>query len=419
MSASLTGLRRALDGVALPLKATAFRRIWSASLFANLGQQVQLVAAAWAMVELAVPSNFVALIQTAAMLPVMLLALPAGAFADLHDRRRVAIAGLLICASGAALLFTLALIGRLTPHWLLCGCFVSGIGFALLSPAWQSSVREQVGSEALPAAIALYAVSANLARCAGPAVGGVIVAGLGISTAFGINVVMYLPMILALSFWRREQVAQLGSDASVYGAIHMGVLYMARSPPVRRIVFRALLSAVGSIAILSLAPLVASEQLRVGAGVFGLLLAGFGAGAAASIFLVGPIRQRWTPQLIIGVCGGVLAAALLTVAFSHSILLSSSAMALAGAGWMLSMSIFNLGVQLSAAPWVTGRMLAMFSASVACGMAGGAWAWGTLAARFGLMRALFVAALFVLATLVIGLAVPLPTTEVSHSGQKL
>lgn len=164
---------RSADGITAPLRYATFRRIWLASLLSNLGILIQGVGAAWAMTQMTSSADKVALVQTALLLPVMLISMPAGAIADMYDRRVVALVALGIAFAGAAALTVVAWLGLVTPNLLLVLCFVVGSGMALMGPAWQSSVSEQVPSEVLlPAAIALNGISYNIARSVGPAIGG-------------------------------------------------------------------------------------------------------------------------------------------------------------------------------------------------------------------------------------------------------
>ena len=130
----------------------------------NLGILIQGVGAAWAMTQMTSSADKVALVQTALMLPIMLISMPAGAIADMHDRRIVALVSLAIALTGATALTVLAWLNLVTPNLLLALCFVVGSGMALFGPAWQSSVSEQVPPETLPAAVALNGISYNIAR---------------------------------------------------------------------------------------------------------------------------------------------------------------------------------------------------------------------------------------------------------------
>src|ERR1700737_569354 len=125
----------AADSVAAPLRHAVFRRIWLASLLSNLGLLIQGVGAAWAMTQMTSSADKVALVQTALMLPVMLISMPAGAIADMYDRRIVALVSLSISLSAATTLSVLAWLGLVTPQILLAFCFIVGSGMALSAPA--------------------------------------------------------------------------------------------------------------------------------------------------------------------------------------------------------------------------------------------------------------------------------------------
>src|SRR6201990_87897 len=194
----MTESPRRADSITAPLRHAIFRRIWLASLLSNLGILIQGVGAAWAMTQMTSSADKVALVQTALMMPIMLISMPAGAIADMHDRRIVTMVALSISLVGATSLTTLAWLGLITPNILLAFCFVVGTGMALMGPAWQSSVSEQVPSEALPAAVALNGISFNIARSFGPAIGGVIVATAGAVAAFAANALLYIPLLVVL-----------------------------------------------------------------------------------------------------------------------------------------------------------------------------------------------------------------------------
>ena len=179
-------------GTFSPLRYAVFRRIWMASLLSNLGLLVLGVGAAWAMTKISSSTGMVALVQTSLMLPVALVSTPAGAIADMFDRRIVGLVALSIALAGSISLSALAWLGVMTPTLLLVSCFIIGSGMALFGPAWQASVSEQVPAEALPAAVALNGISYNIARSFGPAIGGVVVASAGAVAAFITNALLYL-----------------------------------------------------------------------------------------------------------------------------------------------------------------------------------------------------------------------------------
>src|SRR5580658_10147255 len=223
----------ATDGVAAPLRHTIFRRIWLASLLSNFGLLIQAVGAAWAMTQMTSSADKVALVQTALMLPVMLISMPAGAIADMYDRRIVSMASLAIALVGATALTVLAWLGLITPTTLLAFCFIVGSGMALFGPAWQSSVSEQVPTETLPSAVALNGISYNIARSFGPAIGGIIVAAAGAVAAFAANAILYVPLFTVLFLWRRDILPSRLPRERLNRAIVSGVRYIYNSPSIR------------------------------------------------------------------------------------------------------------------------------------------------------------------------------------------
>src|SRR5665213_2403716 len=216
----------AADSLAAPLRPAVFRRIWLASLLSNLGLLIQGVGAAWAMTQMATSADDVALVQTALMLPIMLISMPAGAIADMYDRRIVALVSLGIALSGATALSVLAWLHLITPQILLAFCFVVGSGMALFGPAWQSSVSEQVPAETLPSAVALNGISYNIARSFGPAIGGIVVATAGAVAAFAANAVLYIPLLIVLFLWRRTSAPSRLPRERLNRAMVAGAVWM-------------------------------------------------------------------------------------------------------------------------------------------------------------------------------------------------
>src|ERR1700736_357262 len=280
------------DGVAAPLRHAVFRRIWLASLLSNLGLLIQAVGAAWAMTQMTSSADMVALVQTALMLPVMLISMPAGAIADMYDRRIVALVSLTIALAGATALSVLAWLGLVTPHILLALCFVVGSGMALFGPAWQSSVSEQVPAETLPSAVALNGISYNIARSFGPAIGGIVVATAGAVAAFAANAVLYVPLLVVLFLWRRTSEPSRLPRERLNRAIVSGVRYIANSPAIKIVLTRTFVTGVIGGSVSALMPLVARDLLHGGAQTYGIMLGAFGMGAVIRAVSITVARNR-------------------------------------------------------------------------------------------------------------------------------
>ncbi len=390
-----------------PLRERIYLRIWSASVVSNFGQLILGVGAAWEMTRLTTSASFVALVQTALMLPLMLVSVPAGAIADMFDRRKIAIVGLSFATLCAAVLTTLAFNGLTTPWVLLIFCSLIGAGVALYSPAWGASIPEQVSPQHLPAAIALGSISYNLARSFGPAVGGVIVLAAGARAAFLTNSLAYLPLLTAFVLWRRKSTVPRLPPERIDRAIVGGARYALHSSPVRAAMVRAFSFGLAGAAGSALVPLVARDLLKGNASTYGLLLGCSGVGAVAGALLVSKARERLTHEQAYRLCACTGGAMVLVIGLSHVLILTAAAMVIAGMANMLAIALLNVSVQLSVPRWVAGRALAGFQASLTGGIALGAGMWGHVTAQRGIEIAFLASGVALILTPLIGLLMPL------------
>jgi MFS family permease len=398
----------AAEGIAAPLKHAVFRRIWLASLLSNLGLMINGVGAAWAMTQMTSSADMVALVQTALMLPIMLLSLAAGAMADMYDRRVVGLVALSIGLTGAITLSVLAYIGAITPNSLLMFCFMIGSGMALFGPAWQASVSEQVPPDTLPSAVALNGISYNIARSFGPALGGLIVAAGGAVAAFVANVLLYIPLLTVLYLWRRTLEPSRLPPERLRRAVVSGVRYIVHSPPIRVVLYRTLVTGIAGGSVLALLPLVARDILKGDAQTYGLMLGCFGMGGVLGALNISSVRKHLSSERAIRLCALTMGIAIGVMALSHHSVLTGAALVVAGISWMVSVTLFNIGVQLSTPRWVAGRALAAYQAAIAGGVAIGSWLWGHVANGVGVDKALMIAGttMFLSPLLVIWLRMP-------------
>ena len=394
-----------------PLGHPLFRRIWFASLTSNLGLMVMGVGAAWAMTEMTNSPEMVALVQASLMLPVALVSAPAGAAADMFDRRIVSLIALTISFAGACALTLLAWYGALSPAMLLGFGFLIGCGMALMGPSWQASVSEQVPSDDLPAAVALNGISWNLARSFGPAIGGAIVAAFGATAAFANNALFYLPLMIVLFMWRRERAPSRLPPERLGRAVVSGVRYIAYSLPIRIVLVRTMATGVLGGAILALMPVVARDLLNGDARDFGIMLGAFGVGAVIGALNVSNLSSQLGAERAIRLAAMTMGAGVAIVAISHSKLISGLALLAVGAGWTASVTLFNVGIQLVAPRWVSGRALAAFQASISGGVAVGAWFWGATAKAIGVSDALLVAGFLLAFSAILGRWMRMPQVK--------
>ena len=398
-------------GIFSPLRYAVFRRIWTASLLSNLGLLVLGVGAAWSMTKISSSTSMVALVQTSLMLPVALVSTPAGAIADMFDRRIVGLVALSIALAGSISLSVLAWLGVMTPALLLVSCFTIGSGMALFGPAWQASVSEQVPAEALPSAVALNGISYNIARSFGPAIGGVIVASAGAVAAFITNALLYLPLLIVLFFWRRLKEPSRLPPERLARAVISGVRYIVHSPPIRIVLGRTLVTGIAGGSVSALMPIVARDLLHGGAQTYGVILGAFGMGAVIGALNISKLRGRLGDEVSIRLCMIVMGVCVALVAISRLPVLSGSVLVFAGAGWTASVTLFNIGVQLAAPRWVAGRALAAFQAAITGGIALGSWVWGSVANVIGVEGALLISGAALVASPLLGLWMRMPTVS--------
>ncbi len=405
------------NGITAPLRLPSFRNIWLGSLVSNLGLMIQAVGAAWMMTQLTRAADLVALVQTAAMLPGMFLSLAAGAIADMYDRRIVALVALTIMFTGASALATTAYLGLINPPLLLGFCFIIGSGMALFGPSWAASVSEQVPGEMLASAVALNSISFNIARSFGPALGGIIVAAAGASAAFLVNAVCYLPLFVVFYRWRRQPTVSRLPPERMRRAIVTGARYVLHSPSIRVVLVRTVITGVLGSSISALMPLVARDMLGGGASMFGVMLGAFGMGAVGGALSVAELRRRLSSEQAARLCALVLGAATLAVAASRWPPVTAVALFVAGGAWMVSVTTYNIGVQLPAPRWVSGRAIASFQTAIAAGVALGSWMWGHIAEGHGVAAALFISGGVMIASAAVGLWLRLPAVDAARKSE--
>ncbi|HET9427373.1 MAG TPA: MFS transporter [Allosphingosinicella sp.] len=388
-----------------PLRHSTFRAMWIAMVVSQVGSFIQIVATGWAMTALTASVAMVALVQTAANLPVMLFGILAGALADLHPRRSIMLAAQLVMLIFSASLTILAASGLLTPALLLGATFLIGCGAALNGPAWQAAVGDLVPRRDIPAAVATNIVGNNVARSVGPAAGGLAVATVGLTSAFLMNTLSYLGLLAIL--WRWTPPKTLRGQGSLAHALKGGFRYGFGAAGARQLFIRALIFSAGAAAVWSLMPVVA---LRLGgdASMLGLLFAAFGVGgvvgAVGSVF----VRGRKGSEAVAQLGTAAVAAASLALGFTESVPVAVVAHALAGAGWVSGLSTFNVSIQLGIPRPLVGRVLAIYQTIAFGGLALGSAAWGVVAEVSGLVTAFVAAGLLTVVGGLLGARLGLP-----------
>jgi MFS family permease len=356
---------------------------------------MQNVGAGWLMTQLTMSPLMISLVQAASTVPVFLVILPAGALADLVDRRRFLLItqGWMVVA--AATLGLLTMFGHVTP-WILLGfTFVLGLGAVMNDPAWQAITPEIVSTQCHAPAVALNSVGFNVARAVGPALGGLVIAAAGSAVAFLLNAASFFGVIFFLYRWKRPHFEQV-EKGRMWDAMRTGIRYMRGDALVRCILIRTGAFSLAASSLLALLPLLARPY---GASGFGLLLGSFGLGALSGAAILPRLRSRFSVDGVVALAIVLFAA--MTFASGHAQSFGWLCLILfaSGVGWIAILACLNIAAQTMSPPWLRARALSMYLLVLQGGMALGSAAWGELATKVGVPNTLLASAI----ALVLGL----------------
>lgn len=385
-----------------PFRSRAFAVLWTATVVSNIGTWMQNAGAGWLMTGLNPDPLVVALVQAATTLPMFLFGIPAGALADILDRRRLLIAvqaALTVLMAGFA---ALVWANWISPFTLLAFTFLAGAGAALIAPAWQSIVPQLVPREALSPAVAANSVGINVSRAIGPALAGLIIGVAGLAAPFWINALTNLGVIGALVWWHPPASSAHQLPAERFGgAVRIGLRHARRNAHLRATLIRACGFFVFASAYWALLPLVARVQIKGGPALYGILLGAIGASAVIGSLLLPLLKRRLGADgtATVGTVG--TAVALLMFAAAREPLVALAASVVAGMSWIAVLATINVSAQVALPGWVRGRGLALFVTVQFGAMSLGSMAWGQVANLTDLSVAHVIAAAGLVSALVL------------------
>jgi MFS family permease len=376
-----------------PFRHATFTVLWIATVVANIGTWMYNAASGWLMTSLNPDPFIVSMVQVATSLPMFLFALPAGALADIIDRRKLLIVAETAITAVSAVFAAIVWLGLATPGNLLLFTFLIGVGGALTAPAWQSIVPQLVPRQDLHPAVAANSVGFNVSRAVGPALGGLTVARLGIAAPFWINAVTNLGIIAALVWWQPAQTGKRHLPVERFGsALRTGFRHARSNPHLRATLIRGAAFFLFASAYWALLPLVARGQIAGGPDLYGFLLGAIGAGAVGGAFALPWLKAKLGPDRLVaaGSLGTALAMVLFGLARDSATALLASV--IAGVSWIAVLSSLNVSAQVALPEWVRGRGLAMFVTVFFGAISLGSAIWGQVAGLVGLPAAHFIAA---------------------------
>lgn len=373
-----------------PLKHRAFAILVTANLASNIGTWIQNVGEKWQMAELTRSPLLISLIETGTTLPILFLALSAGALADIIDRRKLLLAAQSYMLCVAAALSALTFAHLITPTVLIAMSLLLGVGAALTQPAWQAIVPELLPRDQIASGVAINSAGFNVSRAVGPAVGGVIVGLMGPAWAFALNALSFLAVVGALWRWKRAVPTQDLPGERFMGAVKVGLRYVRHSRPLQIILARAVAFVFFTGIVFSLLPSLAIHQLGTRSQGFGFLLGCVGAGAVAATTFLPRLRTRISTNRLLLAFHLLAAAGIALLGFATRPWIAGAALFACGMSWLSVLSTVNTAIQLSVPSWVKARAFGCYTMAWGGSLALGSAFWGAVAMRFGI-RAAFLA----------------------------
>jgi len=380
-------------GVLGPLHEPLFRTLWIAAVISYTGTWMQNVGAAWLMTSLTMSPLMVGLVQAAGSIAVFLVVLPAGAIADMVDRRKLLLFTQTWMVLAAVALGVLTLAGKTTPMLLLLLTFLMGFGAVLNDPAWQAITPETVSRQNFAAGVALNSAGYNVARAIGPAFGGLVIAAAGSGIEFLLNAVSFFGVIYVLYHWRRVPGQASFRAKHMVRSMFDGFRHMRDSQPVKSVLVRTALFSIGASALPALVPLLAHP---FGSQGFGLLLGFFGTGALAGATLMPALRHRVSSDSLVSISTMVFAYTTFAAPRWCTFPLLSLTMFFAGVAWIQVVASLNVAAQTMCPGHMRARAISMYLLVLQGGLAGGAALWGAVAEQLGTPHSLSYAAIVLL-----------------------
>jgi MFS family permease len=344
---------------------------------------------------------------TVLALPGTLFTLPAGAIADMIDRKKILSAVQLWQASIAIGLAILWQTHLLNPYLLLGSAFLFNTGFAFSSPAQSAAIAEMVSAGESASAYTLGGLQMDVSGIIGPFLGGLLLPLVGASFIFGANGVGFLLLLLAILQWKRVQPQSTAPLENFFESFTTAIRYVRYTPGIRILLVRhALFSFVISI-IPALMPVVGLKELHMQASELGYLFTSMAVGSVLSdVFIISWARARYSPQRITTGANLLLALNFILMVCAHSPYLFLAVAALGGAGWTLSASELWVASQRAMPDWARGRMNATITMVSQGATALGGVIWGTAAHMTGVTTTFLAAAGWAIVLLIVTRMVP-------------
>ncbi|CAA3704977.1 Putative transmembrane secretion effector [Candidatus Portiera aleyrodidarum] len=390
-----------------PLTFKPFRIIWFADLIANLGTWAQSVASVWILTEYHASSITLAMIQVVTALPLVLLSIISGVWADNYDRRKLMLMGMFLEFTGGALITSFAFIGYLTSTKLILSILGMSIGASLAVPAWQAAINEQVSKNQVTNAVILNSVNYNFARAVGPVIGGILINTVGTAWVFLLNCLCYLGLIWAVWQWKQIYPKRILPPEHIFEGVISALKFAKYSKVMRSVMLRSFVFGLSASALWALLPVLANTK----ASIYGYMLGALGTGAIMGSAIVNKLCNLVDTNKMISSASILLSIVMLLIGSLNIKLLIFGALMIGGSCWITVLASYNSSVQMLVPDWVKARALALYQTTLYAGLAIGSFCWGHIAGIINVKVGLLIAGLLLLISTIALLKLKLPKLD--------
>jgi MFS family permease len=352
---------RSLNPFRTLAKYRNFRIFWLGQTTSLVGSWMQTVAVGWTALELTNDAFMVGLVSAAHTFPILIFSLPGGVVADRNSKLRVVKIAQALMLVEAAALWALAATGHLTIEWLLALALIGGVLGAFEIPARQSLMVELVGKEDLAQAIGLNSTGFNVARVLGPSVAALVIARLGVSWTFALNALSYLAVLVGLSMIRlTEQRAVPRPGVSSLDGMREAVAHVRTTEPLPMLLAIATVFSVLGVPVITLLPVVARDQLALGAGGYGALMASLGLGAVTGALAIAATGGGADRGKVFRAASFLFPVLLLVFAFVHQPVVAGLLLFAVGVTMIINNALVNARLQELVPDALRGRVLSLY-----------------------------------------------------------
>ncbi|CAA3708340.1 Putative transmembrane secretion effector [Candidatus Portiera aleyrodidarum] len=394
-----------------PLTFKPFRIIWFADLIANLGTWAQSVASVWILTEFHASSITLAMIQVVTALPLVLLSIISGVWADNYDRRKLMLMGMFLEFTGGALITSFAFIGYLTSTKLILSILGMSIGASLAVPAWQAAINEQVSKNQVTNAVILNSVNYNFARAVGPIIGGILINTVGTAWVFLLNCLCYLGLIWAVWQWKQIYPKRILPPEHIFEGVISALKFAKYSKVMRSVMLRSFVFGLSASALWALLPVLANTKDSI----YGYMLGALGTGAIIGSAIVNKLCNYVDVNKMISSASLLLSIVMLLIGSLNIKLLIFGVLMIGGSCWITVLASYNSSVQMLVPDWVKARALALYQTMLYAGLAIGSFCWGHIASIINVNFGLKIAGLLLLTTTIALINFKLPKLDEKYN----